>query len=90
MAIRWYDDEGKRFYVIDVRGYRIDPRNMTRKTSGSSRPSVTYAVLDRDDCHSEVAVFEPGHGKAAATCQKEARDLAARLNEEEDACLLAS
>lgn len=81
MALRYYKTGGKRFYVIDVTGWRINPQVWSAE-SLSQKPQTTWAVLDRDDMHREVAVFEPGGGYSSGDCESSARELADQLNAE--------
>lgn len=69
-----------RFYVIDVTGYPIDPASESTKWGP---PATTWAVLDRDDCHREVAVFTPRGGVPSIRCERKARQLAEELNQED-------
>lgn len=65
-----------RFYVIETRGYSI--------ASGSSSQSTSFAVLDRLDCHREVApgrfyVSQTGSSRESDRRRK-AEAFAAKLN----------
>jgi hypothetical protein len=80
--IREYATGGKRFYVIDVRGYTI---NAGRSGAGDAGKVelTTFAVLDRDDMHREVAVFTPTYGpRNTEWCRRRAEETASRLNAE--------
>lgn len=83
MAVRYYKTGGKRYYVIDVQGYPIAPASAYSDSSGSRPPGVTYAVLDRDTAHQEIAVFESGLGRPVSWCKRKAEELAKALNRRE-------
>lgn len=78
-AIKWYKTGGKRYYVIALTGYVINPK-VSGNVSGGRAPATSYAVLDRDWIHREMAVFTPGGGQRSDMCKKQAEKLAAELN----------
>lgn len=86
--VREYATGGKRYYVIEVKGLRIPSTSNTdpRAGAGGLRETATYAVLDRDWMHREMAVFEPVERTHMTSdwCWARARALAKRLNREED------
>lgn len=81
MAIKWAATGGKRYYVIGIAGYRINPKT-GMSTSGNRPASTTYAVCDRDWMHREMGVFEPV-GRSTAWCKQAAEALAKELNKAE-------
>lgn len=85
--VRYYSTGGKRYYVIDVVGYAIptDGSAPNRNPGQSKRKQpATWAILDRDNAHSEVAVFAPAHGQHSSVMERRARELAAELNREDE------
>ena len=82
--IRWYKTGGKRFYVIDVTGYRIRARSSGQSYGGSHPPGTSYSVLDRDNMHLEVGNFFPQGGRASEACRKQALAFAVELNRRTD------
>lgn len=83
MAVRYYKTGGKRYYVIEVTGYAIDPSKQDSRAGTGARPpgGTTYAVLDRDWCHREMAVFcPPGPGRRSSYYKRQAEKLADELN----------
>ena len=86
MAVRYYATGGKRFYVADVVGYSIRTDGfMQPRAPGRTglKPPTTWMVLDRDNCHGEVAVFPPVHGQASHFRERAARELAKELNRDD-------
>lgn len=80
MAVRYYATGGRRYYVISVSGYRIDPQNSYQGNGGRPAPTA-YSVLDRDYNHAEVETFSPdGAGRTTSWCKRQAEQLAADLN----------
>jgi hypothetical protein len=81
MAVRYYKTGGKRYYVIDVQGQTITPGSDARTTPSGRFPiPATYAVLDRDWAHREMAVFSPQRGRTSRMCKAAAEKLADELN----------
>ena len=77
--IRWYKTGGKRFYMIDVSGYRVTPRS-GQAHGGSHLPGTSYSILDRDNMHLGVGSFFPGGGRSSEGCRKQALAFAKDLN----------
>lgn len=83
--VREWPTHGKRYYIIDIEGYRIVPGSDFRSAAGGYRKTTTYAVLDRDMNHREMGVFIPeARGASSARCKRQAEILCAYLNQCEE------
>ena len=67
--MKWYVSGGKRFYVIDVLGYHINP---AASNPGAKPPTRSYSVLDKYYNHREVASFYSNKGVREAKNQERA------------------
>jgi hypothetical protein len=77
MGVRWYKTGGQRYYVIEVSGCPIRDDSIR---ANNQKFSTTFAVLDRNWNHEEMAIFRPEDAKSIARARKRAYAFAAELN----------